>query len=173
MEVSGQFHAPAALPPGKESPVPVGQESGWEPVSFWTRWWREKFLAPLGNRTLEPRLSSPWPNRYTDWAITAPYVPYMYGVYVVLYVHVYHEVLRNSMIQGFLQKLMVVRLVKKFPYSGPQIRHWIVFWAVLIQPTFSEFVSEINLNVLMLKSRYLVKTQFFSEPVCLLYNSVR
>jgi hypothetical protein len=31
MEVSGQFHAPAALPPGKELPVPIGKEAGWAP----------------------------------------------------------------------------------------------------------------------------------------------
>jgi hypothetical protein len=29
LEVSGQLHAPAALPPGKEPPVPIGQEVGW------------------------------------------------------------------------------------------------------------------------------------------------
>jgi hypothetical protein len=28
MEVSGQLHAPAALPPGKEPLVPIGQEAG-------------------------------------------------------------------------------------------------------------------------------------------------
>jgi hypothetical protein len=28
MEVSGQLHAPAALPPGKESLVPIGWEAG-------------------------------------------------------------------------------------------------------------------------------------------------
>jgi hypothetical protein len=27
MEVSGQLHALAALPPGKESPAPIGQEA--------------------------------------------------------------------------------------------------------------------------------------------------
>jgi hypothetical protein len=59
MEVSGQLHAPAALPPGKNSLVPIGQEAGWAPEPFWTRWWREKFPAPAGNRTLEPRSSSP------------------------------------------------------------------------------------------------------------------
>jgi hypothetical protein len=34
MEVSGQLHAPATLPPGKESLVPIGWEAGWatEPV---------------------------------------------------------------------------------------------------------------------------------------------
>jgi hypothetical protein len=31
MEVSGQLHAPDALPPGKEPPVPIGQEAGWAP----------------------------------------------------------------------------------------------------------------------------------------------
>jgi hypothetical protein len=29
LEVSGQLHAPAALPPGKEPPVPIGYEVGW------------------------------------------------------------------------------------------------------------------------------------------------
>jgi hypothetical protein len=38
MEVSGQLHASAALPPGKESLVPVGYEVGWVPEPFGTRW---------------------------------------------------------------------------------------------------------------------------------------
>jgi hypothetical protein len=29
MEVSGQLHAPAALPPGQEPLVPIGYEAGW------------------------------------------------------------------------------------------------------------------------------------------------
>jgi hypothetical protein len=28
----------------------------WTPEPFWTRWWREKFPALAGNRTLEPRV---------------------------------------------------------------------------------------------------------------------
>jgi hypothetical protein len=28
LEVSGQLHAPAALPPGKQSPVPISEEAG-------------------------------------------------------------------------------------------------------------------------------------------------
>jgi hypothetical protein len=34
MEVSGELHAPAALPPWKEHPVPIGKEADWaqEPV---------------------------------------------------------------------------------------------------------------------------------------------
>jgi hypothetical protein len=36
MEVIGQLHAPAALPPGKKPPVPVGLEAGWAPEPVWT-----------------------------------------------------------------------------------------------------------------------------------------
>jgi len=38
MEVNGYLHAPAALPPEKETTVSTGQETGPEPV--WTRWRR-------------------------------------------------------------------------------------------------------------------------------------
>jgi len=31
MEVSGQLHAPAAVPPGKEPLVPTGKQAGWAP----------------------------------------------------------------------------------------------------------------------------------------------
>jgi hypothetical protein len=51
MEVSGRLHTPAILLPGKEPLVPTGQEVRWAPEPFWTRWWREKFPAPAGNRT--------------------------------------------------------------------------------------------------------------------------
>jgi hypothetical protein len=36
--VSGHLHAPAALLPGKEPPVPIGQEAGWAPELVWTIW---------------------------------------------------------------------------------------------------------------------------------------
>jgi hypothetical protein len=51
MEVSRQFHAPAALlHPGKEPLVPIRLEAGWAPEQIRTIWWREKFLAPAGTR---------------------------------------------------------------------------------------------------------------------------
>jgi len=53
MEVSGQLHAPAALPTGKESLVPTGYEAGWAPEPVWTRGWG-KFPAGDSN----PRSSS-------------------------------------------------------------------------------------------------------------------
>jgi hypothetical protein len=43
MEVSGQHHALATLPPGKKPPVPIGQKAGWKPEPVWMRWWREEF----------------------------------------------------------------------------------------------------------------------------------
>jgi hypothetical protein len=48
MEVSGQLHILAALPPGRKLPVPIGLEAR-DPV--WTLRGREKYPAPLGNRT--------------------------------------------------------------------------------------------------------------------------
>jgi hypothetical protein len=51
MQVSGHFHASAALNPGKKPLVPIGLEDGWAPGPVWTRWWREKFSAPRGTRT--------------------------------------------------------------------------------------------------------------------------
>jgi len=29
MKVSLQLHAPAAFPPGRETPLPIGEEGGW------------------------------------------------------------------------------------------------------------------------------------------------
>jgi len=45
MEVNGQLHDPAALPPGKEPLVPTGWEAGWAPEPVCTRWRAEKFPA--------------------------------------------------------------------------------------------------------------------------------
>jgi hypothetical protein len=56
MEVSGQLHAPAVYPPGKEPPEPIGQEAGWAPKQVWTLW--RKKLALTG---IEPGPSSPHP----------------------------------------------------------------------------------------------------------------
>jgi hypothetical protein len=59
MEVSDQLRVPTALPLGKENVVHIGQEAGWAPEPFWTRWWKEKLPAPAGNRIPEPQSSSP------------------------------------------------------------------------------------------------------------------
>jgi hypothetical protein len=51
MEVNGQLHTLAALPPGKEPLIPIGYEAEWAPDPVWTLWHREKSLASAGNRT--------------------------------------------------------------------------------------------------------------------------
>jgi hypothetical protein len=50
MELSGQFHAPATLLPGKQPPLlPIVQEVDWAAEPVWTLW------IPYGNRTLAPQ----------------------------------------------------------------------------------------------------------------------
>jgi hypothetical protein len=44
--VSGQLHAPADLPPGKDPPVPTGYGAGWTSEPVWTRWRRENRSLP-------------------------------------------------------------------------------------------------------------------------------
>jgi hypothetical protein len=48
MGVSGQHHAPAALYPGKEPPVPILQEAGWAPEPVWTQGLEENPLPLSG-----------------------------------------------------------------------------------------------------------------------------
>jgi hypothetical protein len=52
--MSGQPHAPAALLPGKEPPVPIGCQTGWalELVCMW--WWRGNTVISPG---IEPLFS--------------------------------------------------------------------------------------------------------------------
>jgi hypothetical protein len=66
--VSGQLHAPAALPPGKEPPVPIGQEVRWTPEPVWTTW--RKFLTLPGLK-LRPLGRPARSHCYTDYAIQA------------------------------------------------------------------------------------------------------
>jgi len=58
MEVSGQLHAPAALLPVQELPLPIEQKAGWAPELISTQWRREK-IPSLPMPGTEPRLSSP------------------------------------------------------------------------------------------------------------------
>jgi hypothetical protein len=51
MEVSGQLHAPDALPPRKDPQAPIGWLIGWASELAWTMWSTEKSLAPPGNGT--------------------------------------------------------------------------------------------------------------------------
>jgi len=46
MEVSSQIHAMAALLPGKEPPVHIGEKAGWAPEPVGKRWWGGKNPFP-------------------------------------------------------------------------------------------------------------------------------
>jgi hypothetical protein len=65
MQVSGQLHAPNALPP-----VPIGKEAGWAPEPVWT--WRGEKSCPYRDSNSDPSTVQPVANRYTDCAIAAP-----------------------------------------------------------------------------------------------------
>jgi hypothetical protein len=64
MEMSGQLHAPAALPTGKEPLVPIGKEAEWAPVLDAVV--KRKIPSPC--RELNPRTPNvePVAQRYTD-----------------------------------------------------------------------------------------------------------
>jgi hypothetical protein len=64
VEMNGYLHAPTALPPRKESLVPIGQEAGWAPVLVWTQWQRNNF-SPCQADPAYPD------SHYTDWATLA------------------------------------------------------------------------------------------------------
>jgi hypothetical protein len=64
----GQLHAPAALPPGKEPPVPIEYEIGWTREPVWTTW-RIENSWPYRDSNSEPSVVQPVASRYTDYAI--------------------------------------------------------------------------------------------------------
>jgi hypothetical protein len=68
MEVSGQLHASADLPPGKEPPVPIRYETGWAPDQVWTTWRRENSW-PYRDSNTDPSAVQPVASLCTDWAI--------------------------------------------------------------------------------------------------------
>jgi hypothetical protein len=65
MEVSGQLHAPVALPLGKEPLVPIGQEAGWASQSVYTLWEVKRNLLLLSG--IESRPFSPVVRRYIQY----------------------------------------------------------------------------------------------------------
>jgi len=68
MEVIGQLHASAGLPPGKEPPVLIEQEAWWAPQPVWTLRIREISLPRPGiePRTVQPVAYSLSRQRYQD-----------------------------------------------------------------------------------------------------------
>jgi hypothetical protein len=70
LEVSGQLHALATLPPGKEPPVLLGQEAGWTLKPVWTC--RRENSWPYRDSNSNPSVIQPVASCYTNYAILAP-----------------------------------------------------------------------------------------------------
>jgi hypothetical protein len=66
--VSGQRHAPAALYPGKGSPVPTGQEAGFVPEPVWALYLEEKCSCLCRESNLDRPVVQSVGRHYTDWA---------------------------------------------------------------------------------------------------------
>jgi hypothetical protein len=66
--MSGQLHPPAALPPKKEIPVPIGYGSEWDPETYWMTWRGEK-SCPYRDSNFDISAVQPVAIRYADWAI--------------------------------------------------------------------------------------------------------
>jgi hypothetical protein len=62
MEPSGQLQAPAALPPDKLPPLPIGYDDGWAPELVWTLWRKDK-ISHARNQT---RAVQPVARHYID-----------------------------------------------------------------------------------------------------------
>lgn len=65
MEISCEFHVPASLPIGKETPRFIGEGGRRTTEPFW-KLRRKKFPAPARNRSQIPRSCNPQPI-LTDW----------------------------------------------------------------------------------------------------------
>jgi hypothetical protein len=58
--ISGQYHAPGALPLWKQPPVPIWYEVEWAPEPAWPLWNNKKFIVPAGNQTQAERVTRKW-----------------------------------------------------------------------------------------------------------------
>jgi hypothetical protein len=95
MEVSGQLHAPTALPLGKESPVPIQEEVGWIQEPVWMRWRRKKIPThPPPPPGIEPPNLYPLDQWYSTGGTRTPggtrrhlrwYVKFKISIYILFY----------------------------------------------------------------------------------------
>jgi hypothetical protein len=69
MDVTDQLHVPAALPPGKEPLVPIGQKAGWGPRAGLNTASKRKIPSPRRESNPEHPIVQPVANRLTNGAI--------------------------------------------------------------------------------------------------------
>jgi hypothetical protein len=125
MEVTGQLHGPAALPPGKEPLLHIGQEAGWAPQPVWTPWWGEKLLAPTETRIPDHPARSP---ALYHRAITAP---------------------EKITVDHLIQKFALFYRTRRYITVFTRTRHWNLSWARWIQSTHSHPMSLRSIIILL------------------------
>jgi hypothetical protein len=61
------------LAPGKGPSVPIVQEAGWAPETFWTQSLEEKYFRLCRGSNLDGPVVQPVARHYTDWTIRLTY----------------------------------------------------------------------------------------------------
>jgi hypothetical protein len=112
LEASGQLHAPAALTPGKEPPVPIGEEVGLIPEPVWTTWRRENSWFYRESNS-GPSVVQPVASHYTDCAIPGP--------------HIYLYLCKTFPKISYYYSDLSIELLIYFYVSRVQLQHWIEF----------------------------------------------
>jgi hypothetical protein len=107
LEVSGQLHTPASLPP-----VPIGEEVGWTPEPVWTTWKREDSWPYLDSNS-DPSVVQSVASRYTTTLSRLPMTMYTKSnifcdVMPSSLVEIYQRFFRDEKILGVF-KLRAVR----------------------------------------------------------------
>jgi hypothetical protein len=124
LEVSGQLHGPAALPLGKELPVPIVWKAGWAPEPVWTTWRGEKSPTIVGFEC--PPLGRPAYCR-SLYRLSYPGIYFVHINYILIFIVRNSE--REISYLGWptfsVTKLCLRNLLQ---YSKP------IFWYVILYP---------------------------------------
>jgi hypothetical protein len=159
MEVSGQHHAPAALPPGKQRRVQIWQEAGWAPEPFRTLWSRQISYPCLES---SPSCSAP--------SLSLHLTPLHLLIVIMLHVYYNFRTFENEIPRGILgpkrgETIGGWRIHNnKTPYiircSRRSMNETVVFWDVvpfnLVDSHFQGIASigSLTLSVPVLPSAY-------------------
>jgi hypothetical protein len=91
LEVCGQLHAPAALPPGKKPLYPLDR-TGWTPEPVWKNQRRENSW-PYRDLNFNPLVIPPVATHYTDYAILVPiFAVLLPKLFIAGYPYRYHNI---------------------------------------------------------------------------------
>jgi hypothetical protein len=124
LEVSGQLHAPAALPPGKRPRYPFYRRLG-GPQSRSGRYGEVKIFYPTGLELPLPLVVQPVASRYTDWAIPAHWTG---RKYISIFVIRQYEK-QNNLGQWFYESEESLWMGEQIQWRADEIFE--IFWAIV------------------------------------------